>query len=96
MIDDTQAADEAVTEADAPQEAVAQAPGASLSLQDLASLKQIVEVVARRGAFKAEEMSVVGNTYNNLVAFLQSVMPAPEAPAEEEAAPEAAEESAEA
>jgi hypothetical protein len=46
-----------------------------LSINDLAGLRQIIAVAAQRGAFKAEEMEIVGQHYNRLNAFLQSVAP---------------------
>jgi len=76
MIDDTNTAEEAVEETTEELATKTEAP-ASLSIQDLANLKQIIDVVASRGAFKADEMTVVGNTYNRLVAFLRSIAPAP-------------------
>lgn len=46
---------------------------ASLTVQDLASLKTIIEVVSSRGAFKAEELATVGAVYNKLQAFMAAV-----------------------
>jgi hypothetical protein len=57
----------------------------------LAGLRQIINVAAQRGAFRAEEMEVIGRVYNKLNAFLNSLAPAEEA-AEEEAAEETTEE----
>jgi|AntRauTorcE11897_2_1112592.scaffolds.fasta_scaffold04787_5 hypothetical protein len=48
-----------------------QAP--DLSIQDLASLKQIIDVASQRGAFKPGEMAQVGQTYNKLEAFLNEI-----------------------
>ena len=48
----------------------------SFTVQDLATTRSIIEVAASRGAFKAEEMAVVGQTYNKLSAFLAAVAPA--------------------
>lgn len=44
-----------------------------LSVQDLASLKSIIDVASQRGAFKANEMAQVGQTYNKLDAFLNEI-----------------------
>ena len=44
-----------------------------LSIQDLASLKQIIDVASQRGAFKPGEMTQVGQTYNKLDAFLTEI-----------------------
>ncbi len=54
-----------------------------LSIGDLAGLRQIIAVAAQRGAFKAEEMEVVGRHYNRLNAFVQSVAPQTEEATEE-------------
>jgi len=49
----------------------AQSPSeVNLSIQDLSTAMQIINVVTSRGAIKAEEMSVVGGLYNKLKAFL--------------------------
>lgn len=61
-----------------------QAP--SLTLSDLTLALQTIQIVAQRGAIKAEEMSTVGGLHDRLFAFLkaQGVVgqePAPEAPA---------------
>jgi hypothetical protein len=47
--------------------------GADLTVQDLATLKQIIDVASQRGAFKPNEMMAVGATYNKLEAFLQAI-----------------------
>ncbi len=41
-----------------------------LTVADMASLKQILDAACQRGAFKASEMSTVGQIYNKLDAFL--------------------------
>ena len=68
-------------------EGAAQADAANavgLNIGDLAGLRQIINVAAQRGAFRAEEMEVIGRVYNKLNAFLNSLAPAQEeAPAEE-------------
>tara|TARA_B110000503_G_scaffold68570_1_gene107050 strand:+ start:4932 stop:5168 length:237 start_codon:yes stop_codon:yes gene_type:complete len=51
---------------------VAQAT-AELTVQDLGALKQIIDVASQRGAFKPNEMVVVGQTYAKLEAFLNAV-----------------------
>ena len=43
---------------------------ASLTLADMASLKNLIEAATERGAFKAAEMSRVGSIYDKLTAFL--------------------------
>jgi len=47
--------------------------GAELTVQDLNVLKTIIDVASQRGAFKANEMAMVGATYNKLEAFLKIV-----------------------
>jgi len=44
-----------------------------LTVQDLNVLKQIIDVASQRGAFRANEMAMVGATYNKLEAFLKIV-----------------------
>ena len=58
---------------EATPEAVAQQPAAELTVQDLTAIKQIIDVASSRGAFKANEMAVVGTTYNKLESFLGAV-----------------------
>jgi hypothetical protein len=52
-----------------------------LGLQDIANLKQLVEVACVRGAFKAEEMKSVGTVYEKVDAFIKSVEAAQAQPA---------------
>jgi len=47
---------------------------AQLTIADLASLKQIIDAACTRGAFKAAEMKSVGDIYNKLSAFLDSIV----------------------
>lgn len=47
--------------------------GAELTVQDLASIKQIIEVASQRGSFKPNEMMTVGQVYTKLEAFLGAV-----------------------
>lgn len=46
---------------------------AELTVQDLAAIRQIIDVASQRGAFKPNEMVVVGTTYSKLEAFLAVV-----------------------
>jgi hypothetical protein len=68
MSEDTKKVEE--TQAEAP---AAEQPAAELTVQDLTALKQIIDVASQRGAFKPNEMAVVGTTYNKLEAFLGAV-----------------------
>lgn len=54
-----------------PQPQAGQQP-AGLSLTDLITVTQIIQLSSQRGAFRAEEMEQVGALYTKLVAFLQS------------------------
>jgi hypothetical protein len=57
------------TESTAPATApLSDQPG--LSVGDLKKIVQIIQICSQRGAFKAEEMKTVGETYTNLVNFL--------------------------
>jgi len=53
------------------EEAQASTPG--LTLQDLITVAQIIQLTNQRGAFRAEELQSVGTLYNKLIAFLESV-----------------------
>ena len=64
-----------------------QAP--TLSLNDIANVVQVIDMVSTRGAIRGEELAPVGILRERLVAFLKASQPAQEAAAPEEAAPEA-------
>jgi len=51
-------------------------------LTDVATAAQLIDICSKRGAFKAEELSVVGNLFTRLVAHLPT-QPAEEANDEE-------------
>ena len=64
----------------------AQAP--SLSVNDLSAVAQIIDLAVQRGAFKAAEAGQVGQVFDKVALFVQSVQeankdaaPAAEAPA---------------
>ena len=46
---------------------------AQLTINDLVAMKSIIDIASQRGAFKPNEMVVVGQTYNKLMTFLESV-----------------------
>jgi hypothetical protein len=48
-------------------------PAPSLTIQDLISVAQIIQLTSQRGAYRAEELANVGALYNKLIAFLDSV-----------------------
>ena len=56
----------------------------SLSLQDMATCVQIVDLCSKRGAFEGAELETVGGLRTRIMAFLEANKPA------EEAAPEGA------
>ena len=58
-----------------------------LSLQDIATMVQIIDIVSRRGGFEGQELEAVGSLRNRVVAFLNAAAPKGEAP--EGAVPEA-------
>lgn len=58
-----------------------------LSLQDIATMVQIIDIVSRRGGFEGQELEAVGGLRNRVVAFLNAAAPKGEAP--EGAVPEA-------
>jgi hypothetical protein len=45
----------------------------NLTLTDLSSIKNLIEVACNRGAFRAEEMTTVGAVYEKLAGFLNNV-----------------------
>jgi len=66
---------------DETNEVQAQAP--SMTINDIAFMVQIIEIVAQRGAFKAEELSNVGAVYDKVKAFLAASVPATQQTTEE-------------
>jgi hypothetical protein len=44
-----------------------------LTINDLNAMKVIIDIASSRGAFKPNEMSIVGQTYTKLTAFLDTV-----------------------
>ena len=74
------------TEAEAPTETTAPettpaAPtgGPGLTLGDLRLVARIIQISSERGAIRADEMATVGDLYNRLVQWLNSIQPAPAA-----------------
>jgi len=57
----------------------------SITIQDIAFLVQIVEIVSHRGAFRADEFSSVGAVYDKVKSFIAANTPqaAPEQTTEE-------------
>jgi len=48
-----------------------------LTISDLAAMKTIIDIASSRGSFKPNEMMAVGQTYNKLTAFLDTVAKQP-------------------
>lgn len=44
-----------------------------LTIQDLATLRSIIEIASERNTFKVGEMAAVGLVYNKLDAFLKAI-----------------------
>ena len=55
------------------QETATQEPANELNINDLNAMKVIIDIASSRGAFKPNEMAVVGTTYNKLTTFLDQV-----------------------
>lgn len=44
----------------------------TLGVADLVRIAQIIQLATARGAWKAEELSAIGQTYDKLMAFLEA------------------------
>lgn len=55
-----------------------------LTLNDLSSMKNLIDVVTQRGAFKATELSSVGMLYDKLSKFLEETQKQQPKPEEQE------------
>jgi hypothetical protein len=77
--------------ATAPSEAPNTSGGpVDLTVQDLNTIRTVIDIATQRGAFKANELQAVGTTYNKLDMFLQQVQKAQQdqnAPATPEGVP---------
>jgi len=51
-----------------------------LSLQDIATMVQIIDIVSRRGGFEGTELEAVGGLRNRVVKFLNAAAPKGEQP----------------
>lgn len=63
-----------MTDTNTTPETETQAPSLDLNINDLGTLKNIIDLASSRGAFKPSEMTVVGQTYTRLATFLEHVM----------------------
>lgn len=59
----------------------------NISISDLVSIRNVINLAAERGAFKAEEMLEVGTVYTKLSNFLEAVVA--QAQAQEQSADDA-------
>ena len=50
----------------------------TVSINEISVLKQAVEIASRRGAFNADEMSVIGTAYDKIARWLNSVKEEPD------------------
>ena len=50
----------------------------NLTVSDLVNIKNIIDVASARGAFRGEELSAVGEVYNKLAKFVDSIAEAVE------------------
>ncbi len=57
-----------------------------LSLQDIASVVNVIDTVSERGAFKGIELETIGALRNRIATFLNSVAPADQEETEEPSA----------
>ena len=60
-------------------QAPAQDQANDLTINDLAAMKNIIDISSQRGAFKPNEMVAVGTIYNKLSNFLEQVQKQAEA-----------------
>ena len=44
-----------------------------LGIVDLRVIKEVIDVASARGAFKADEFAIIGDTYGRLAAFLNQI-----------------------
>ena len=60
----------------------------NLAVSDLIMLQSVVQVACERGAFRAEEMSQIGQCYDRLSAWLTQMQPQPDQSSTESQQPE--------
>ena len=46
----------------------------TITISDLDTIKNIINLAATRGAFRGEELSMVGTVYDKLTVFLEAVI----------------------
>lgn len=60
-----------------PTETAPQQESNDLTINDLNAMRTIIDIASSRGAFKPNEMVAVGQTYNKLSIFLDTVAKQP-------------------
>jgi len=71
-------------EVNAPQGAE-QAEAPQLSLQDISTMVQVIDICSKRGGFEGPELEMVGGVRNRIVKFLEAAAPQKDGQAEEAA-----------
>jgi hypothetical protein len=61
-------------EVNAPQGAE-QAEAPQLSLQDISTMVQVIDICSKRGGFEGPELEMVGGVRNRIVKFLEAAAP---------------------
>jgi hypothetical protein len=76
MAEENQTAEDPITTSETPELPEVEtgaAEQATLGVADLQNAAQVIDVAVSRGAFRAAEAAQVGQVFNRLVAFIQSV-----------------------
>lgn len=55
-----------------------------ITISDLATLKELIDLACTRGAFRGDEMTSVGEVYDKLTGFLNTVIAAAQAEANQQ------------
>jgi len=55
-----------------------------ITISDLATIKELIDLACTRGAFRGEEMTTVGEVYDKLTGFLNTVIAAAQAEANQQ------------
>jgi len=77
--------EQVVTEQNGVEAETAAAPAPELNINDLIAMRNVIDVVTKRGAFQANELSSVGQLFDKLNAFLDAAQKSqPAAPAQGE------------
>jgi len=55
-----------------------------ITISDLAAIKELIDLACTRGAFRGDEMTTVGEVYDKLTGFLNTVIAAAQAEANQQ------------